>query len=103
AITCGDQSHAPSGFPLSSDPRDPAAPFTALIFGLRRWRAGRGRPARAHDHPFPQLTRKPAMPRVETLESAPRRSLIIGAGLLAGGRAVSAGAGARAATPSGDV
>jgi rubrerythrin len=39
------------------------------------------------------------MTRLETLESPPRRSLIVGAGLLAGGLAVTAGAGARAAAP----
>jgi hypothetical protein len=43
------------------------------------------------------------MTRIETLESAPRRSLIIGAGLLAGGLAVTSAGRARAAGPSGDV
>lgn len=42
------------------------------------------------------------MSNIETLENAPRRSLILGAGLVAGGLAISAGTSANAA-PSGDV
>jgi hypothetical protein len=42
------------------------------------------------------------MIRLETLESPPRRSLIVGAGLLAGSLAIAGGARA-AAAPSGDV
>jgi rubrerythrin len=43
------------------------------------------------------------MDRTETLENTPRRSLLLGAGLLAGGLAVSLGPKARAAAASGDV
>lgn len=43
------------------------------------------------------------MNRVEILENMPRRSLLLGAGLLVGGVAVSAGPKARAAAPSADV
>jgi rubrerythrin len=43
------------------------------------------------------------MTRLETLESPPRRSLIVGAGLLAGALAVTAAAPVRAAAPAADV
>jgi rubrerythrin len=43
------------------------------------------------------------MTRVETLENTQRRSLLAGAGLIAGGLAFAAGGAARASTRSGDV